>query len=163
MVESSLSGQAIGAAGELLVQYQLLKRGIDSARLTTDSGIDLAMYVPGTREAHTIQVKTIVKPFPDGGTGPLIVGWELPRTCRAQWLAGVDLSRDMVWLLQIEDALHHARGNTTKVFLYWRLVPPRGPIDRIGADFEQFRFDAVLDRLLECSPVELLVIDDEVE
>ena len=42
-----LGTQAIGAAGELLVQYQLLKLGIDSARLTTDSGIDLVMYVPG--------------------------------------------------------------------------------------------------------------------
>lgn len=48
MTEIKLGTQAIGAAGELLVQYQLLKLGIDSARLTTDSGIDLVMYVPGT-------------------------------------------------------------------------------------------------------------------
>lgn len=36
-----MSIQHIGAAGELLVQYQLLKLGIDSVRLTTDAGIDL--------------------------------------------------------------------------------------------------------------------------
>jgi hypothetical protein len=69
-------------------QYKLIKRGIDSARLTTDSGIDLVMYIPGTTEAHTVQVKTIVNPFLDGGTGPLVAGWVLPRTCKAQWLAG---------------------------------------------------------------------------
>lgn len=33
--------QQIGAAGELLVQYKLLKLGIDSSAMTTDSGIDL--------------------------------------------------------------------------------------------------------------------------
>jgi len=33
-----MNTQHIGAAGELLVQYQLLKLGIDSARLTTDAG-----------------------------------------------------------------------------------------------------------------------------
>jgi len=41
-----LPTQHIGAAGELLVQYKLLKHGIDSARLTTDSGIDLVAYSP---------------------------------------------------------------------------------------------------------------------
>ncbi len=33
--------QQIGKCGELLVQYLLLKRGIESALLTTDYGIDL--------------------------------------------------------------------------------------------------------------------------
>ncbi len=46
---AKLGTQALGAAGELLVQYQLLKHGIDSAHLTTDSGIDLVMYVPGDK------------------------------------------------------------------------------------------------------------------
>ena len=32
----------------LLVQYQLLKMGIDSARMTTDAGVDLVVYAPGT-------------------------------------------------------------------------------------------------------------------
>ena len=38
--------QHIGAAGVLLVQYQLLKMGIDSARMTTDAGVDLVVYGP---------------------------------------------------------------------------------------------------------------------
>ncbi len=53
---------AMGAAGELLVQYKLLKLGIDSARLTTDSGIDQVMYLPESKSAATIQVKTKNKP-----------------------------------------------------------------------------------------------------
>jgi hypothetical protein len=34
---SAVTTQHIGATGELLVQYRLLKVGIDSARLTTDA------------------------------------------------------------------------------------------------------------------------------
>lgn len=39
-----LSTLHIGAAGELLVQFKLLKYGIDSARMTTDAGVDLVAY-----------------------------------------------------------------------------------------------------------------------
>jgi hypothetical protein len=56
--DMDLTTQHIGAAGELLVQYKLLKHGIDSARLTTDSGIDLVAYSPKDNKANTIQVKT---------------------------------------------------------------------------------------------------------
>jgi hypothetical protein len=58
--------QHIGAAGELLVQYRLLKLGVDSARLTTDSGIDLVVYSPATGSATTVQVKTVDRAAPDG-------------------------------------------------------------------------------------------------
>ncbi len=36
-----LAIQQIGKCGELLVQYMLLKHGVESAPLTTDPGIDL--------------------------------------------------------------------------------------------------------------------------
>lgn len=51
-----LEAAKIGAAGELLVQRELLRCGIDSARLTTDYGIDL-VAIEG-KKAFTIQVKT---------------------------------------------------------------------------------------------------------
>ena len=51
---AKLGTLAIGAAGELLVQYKLLKLGIDSARLTTDSGIDQVRYLPESKSAATI-------------------------------------------------------------------------------------------------------------
>jgi hypothetical protein len=57
-----MSTQHIGAAGELLVQYQLLKIGVDSARMTTDAGVDLVVYAPGDRSASTVQVKTNMAP-----------------------------------------------------------------------------------------------------
>ena len=38
--------QHIGAAGELLVQYKLLKFGVDSAAMTIVSGIDLDTHSP---------------------------------------------------------------------------------------------------------------------
>jgi len=69
-----MNTQRIGAADELLVQYQLLKAGIDSARMTTDAGGDLMVYAPGDRSASTVQVKTNMGAKPAGGRGPLSRG-----------------------------------------------------------------------------------------
>jgi hypothetical protein len=70
MTASSVRTQIIGAAGEALVTYKLLKRGIDSARMPTDAGVDLVMYVPGTKAAATIQVKALWEPVRAGGRAP---------------------------------------------------------------------------------------------
>lgn len=67
------AASSCAAAGELLVQYRLVKLGIDSARLT-DSGVDLVAYSPGATTAVTIQVKTQATPTPSGGKGALSVG-----------------------------------------------------------------------------------------
>ena len=40
MTSKSVRTQIIGAAGEVLITYKLLKFGIDSARMTTDAGVD---------------------------------------------------------------------------------------------------------------------------
>lgn len=89
-----VSTQHIGAAGELLVQYRLLKLGIDSARMTTDAGIDLVVYAPGDRSATTIQVKANLAPKPAGGRGPMSRGWYFPHDCPAQVIALVALDVD---------------------------------------------------------------------
>ncbi|WP_142274483.1 hypothetical protein [Mycobacterium scrofulaceum] len=150
--QAKLGTQAIGAAGELFVQYHLIKRGIDSARLTTDSGIDLAMYVPGTREAHTIQVKATNNNYAMGPKEPPQVWWPFPVTCKAQWLAVVDLPRDLVWLLPIDDALREARGKdsagTTTLMWYIGEKPKGATKVRAEADFDQYRLSTVVDRLL---------------
>jgi len=39
-----LTTQQIGRLGELLVQYELLRHGIESAPMTTDAGVDLVAY-----------------------------------------------------------------------------------------------------------------------
>ena len=66
-----------GAAGELLVQYQLLKIGIDSARMTADAGLDLVVYAPGQiskhsagKDQHELQAR--------GWARPAIAGLVLP-------------------------------------------------------------------------------------
>jgi hypothetical protein len=54
----TLTTQHIGAYGQLLVQAQLLRLGIDSARMTSDSGIDLLAYDPDNGISFSVQVKT---------------------------------------------------------------------------------------------------------
>lgn len=149
--EAKLGTQAIGAAGELFIQYQLIKRGIDSARLTTDSGIDLALYVPGTRDAHTVQVKATNSHQPAGqGTAPQL-WWQFPVACEAQWLAVVDLKRDLAWMLPIEDARALARNEESNgtTWLMWYLDHnPRSRVQGSESEFDKYRLSAVIDRLL---------------
>ena len=99
----------IGAAGELLVQYKLLKHGIDSSRMTVDAGIDLVMYISRNCTPATIQVKTKEKPAPAGGTGKPSLGWFFPDACPAQWLAFCDLSTDSAGMFTIDEARELAR------------------------------------------------------
>ena len=122
--------QHIGAAGELLVQYRRVKRGIDTARLTTDSGVDLVAYAPGSASAVTIQVKTQTAPSPSGGKGALSVGFFFPDDLRAQLLAVTLLSSDAVWLFTREEARelaqqHNARG-VRQLYWYMEERPGRG-------------------------------------
>jgi len=125
-----MSTQHIGAAGELLVQYQLLKMGIDSARMTTDAGVDLVVYAPGDRSASTAQVKTNMGPKPAGGRGPLSRGWYFPDQCPAQLLAFVALDTDTAWLFTLNEAQRLAQQHSDRGIrqLYWRLTAaPVGP------------------------------------
>jgi hypothetical protein len=109
-----MTTQHIGAAGELLVQYRFLKHDIDSARLTTDSGVDLVVYAPLTAAATTVQVKTIRASSPAGGRGALANGWWFPHTCRADMLALVRLSTDSVWLFTLDEARELAQQHNDK-------------------------------------------------
>jgi len=120
-----MNTQHIGAAGELLVQYQLVKLGIDSARLTTDAGVDLVVYAPGDRLATTVQVKDNFGPKPSGGRGPLSRSWYFPHRCPAQLIALVALDTDTVWLFTLEEARGLAQQHSDRGIrqLYWRLEP----------------------------------------
>ena len=74
----ALSTAQIGKCGELLVQYRLLLLGVESAPMSTDTGIDLVAYSPATLQPVTIQVKTNLKPKPGGGKGKLALDWWVP-------------------------------------------------------------------------------------
>lgn len=126
-----MSTRHIGAAGELLVQYQLLKQEIDSARLTTDSGVDLVAYNPTSGRARTIQVKTATKPAPAGGKAgaPPTVNWFFPHDLRADLLATVLLETDSVWLFSTQEAQTWARQHSANGVrnMYWFTDPDRVP------------------------------------
>ncbi len=95
-----LPTQQIGKLGELLVQYQLLRFGIESAQLTTDSGIDLVAYSPNKKEALTIQIKANLKPKKGGGKGNYALDWYVSDNSPADLFAFVDVSERLVWLVK---------------------------------------------------------------
>ena len=104
--------QQIGSAGELLVQYQLLRQGIDSAALTTDSGIDLVAYSSKNAKALTIQVKTNEKPKPSGGKGSLALDWWLRENSPAELVALVNLESNEIWLFTHSEFSAAAQQNS---------------------------------------------------
>lgn len=106
----------IGRCGELLVQYLLLRRGIESAPMSTDSGVDLVTYAPKMPGAMTIQVKANLQPKAAGGKGKSALDWwisdEMPSL--SQLVALVDLSTQRVWMFKSEEipslAQQHPKG-----------------------------------------------------
>lgn len=122
MNKKNRSTRHIGKAGELLVQYKLLKHGIDSSAMTTDSGIDLVAYSPRNMRAYTIQVKTQEEPKPGGGKGKLAIGWFLKEDSPADLIAVTDLSTNSVWLFThsefIELAQQHSAKGICQLYMY---------------------------------------------
>jgi hypothetical protein len=119
------------------------------------SSIDLVMYVPGSKEAGTVQVKTKLSPE-SGSTGHPTIGASFPHACKAQWLAVVDLSRDMAWLFSIDEARELAQqerrdGTST---LYWFTDGFIGRKTKPESDMEQYRLEAVARNLLDCQPAQ---------
>lgn len=108
------NSQQIGKAGELLVQYKLLVRGVESALMTTDSGVDLVAFSCRKQEPITIQVKTNLKPKPGGGKGKLALDWWIPDKSFAHLIALTDLSTERVWFFKmteiVECAQQHPMG-----------------------------------------------------
>jgi hypothetical protein len=98
-----LSTAQIGRCGELLVQYELLLLGVESAPLSTDAGIDLVAYAPQARQAQTIQVKSNYKSKPSGGKGKAALDWWVPEDNPAQLVALVDLSSRRIWVVTKEE------------------------------------------------------------
>lgn len=146
----ALTKQHIGAAGELLVQYKLLKLGIDSARLTTDAGVDLVAYAPGGERAFTVQVKSVLRESPAGGRGKLAVGWRFPHDTKAQLLAFVRLDKDMVWLMTREEAQRRAQQHTSSGLrnLYWYTVEDAPDSAEFEGRFSKFLLENIAQSLI---------------
>jgi len=121
----------IGRCGELLVQYQLLRRGVESAPMTTDNGIDLVAYSPEMQRPFSIQVKTNLKAKPSGGRGKAALDWWVDDETPAQLVAFTDLSTQKIWLVLREElaTLAQQRSNG-RYHLYMYADPtlkPRKP------------------------------------
>lgn len=124
----SLSTAQIGKCGELLVQYQLLLRGIESAPMSTDTGIDLVTYSPKSAQAVTVQVKTNLKPKPGGGNGKAALDWWVPSNSPANYVALVDLSTQQIWFMsQAELAAHAQQRPAGRLHLYMYTDPSARP------------------------------------
>lgn len=109
-----LSTLQIGKCGELLVQYRLLMLGIESSRMTTDTGIDLVAFSGRKNKAVTIQVKSKQRPTPGGGKGKLSLDWWVRETNPAELLAFTELEAERVRLIKSKDlpdlAQQHPKG-----------------------------------------------------
>lgn len=114
MTKKKISKRHVGAAGELLVQYKLIKEEIDSARLTTDAGVDLVAYSPNGGKAYTIQIKTKERPGQAGGKGKASLGWFLRNNSPADLIATVDLDSNRVWLFTMAEFRKHAQQHSQK-------------------------------------------------
>ena len=108
----------VGRSGELLVQYKLLKFGIDSAPMTTDRGVDLVAIDSGSKRTASIQVKTAR--HREGGSWII---WSMPKQCVADYVATVDLRRDKAWLFTKDEFERFAAKGR---WLWW-YIPGRRP------------------------------------
>ena len=134
----------IGRCGELLVQYQLLLRGVESSPMTTDSGIDLVAYPPALGHAVTIQVKTNLRPKRAGGKGDELLSWSLSKANPAELVALVHLATADVWMLTHEEFEREAQQTQRPAMVLYRYLKvgkrqgrPRAMLD----DFSSYRLE----------------------
>jgi hypothetical protein len=125
---TKLSNARIGRAGELLVQYELLILGVESAPMTTDSGIDLVAYSAKSNRARTIQVKANLEPKASGGKGKDALNWWFPEDSPADIIALVDLSEKRIWCFEKATALGLAQQKSSgRAHLYMYTDPKTKP------------------------------------
>ncbi|MBI2172094.1 MAG: hypothetical protein HYU30_08780 [Chloroflexi bacterium] len=126
-----------GAYGQLLVQIKLLRLGIDSARMTTDYGVDLVAFDPETKRRFTIQVKA----GRHRGKVDKWVEWSTTKELVADYIALVDIQRDMAWLFSKDTFIRISTniGNMGRRLWWYPLghVPERTTLKRREEDFEK--------------------------
>ena len=139
----SLTKAQIGKCGELLVQYQLLLRGIESAPMSTDTGIDLVTFSPYAPAPVTVQVKTNLQAKPGGGKGKMALDWWVPSDTPANFVALVDLSSQSIWLMSPAELAAYAQQQPEgrrHIYMYTDSSARPRRTDRLAHvhEFEQF-------------------------
>jgi len=146
-----LAPQQIGKCGELLVQYMLLKHGVESAPLTTDPGIDLVAFpnvkasAEERRKPVTIQVKTSTQ---HGVPGDKWLEWWIPDNCPADCVAAVDLERQKCWLFSTNEFKHRG-GRSGEGRRLWWYIPGQeyGRTKKTEETFKEFEMEAAIPKV----------------
>jgi hypothetical protein len=125
-----------------LVQFILLREGIESSPLTTDAGIDLVAFSP-RHGVRTIQVKTNQRPRPAGGSGKLALDWWVPDDCPADLIACVDLEGARVWLFTTGELARLAQQHPSGRHHLYMYVDPTVKL-RLGRRAAVTDFDSCL-------------------
>ena len=120
--ELALGNTQVGRCGKILVQYHLLRHGIESAPITADVGIGLVAYSPWTKRPFTLQVETTLRPNPAGLKGMALYWWVVAlRGEPAEFVLLVELQHERIWALTREElatVAQAASGGRLHVFLY---------------------------------------------
>ena len=143
-----LDTRQVGRCGELLVQYFLLKHGVESAPLTTDAGIDLVAYPGIGGKPLTIQVKTSSHLGPVNDKWLL---WQLPEDCPADYIAAVDLIRNKFWFIKTEVFKHIARPVANGQLRLWWSLPgyeSKGS-KRKEVDFKEYEMEVIVPKVFK--------------
>jgi len=140
-MSKKLSTQQIGKCGELLVQYHMLQNGIESAPMTTDTGIDLVAYSSKGNKAITIQVKTNLKPKPGGGKGRLAIDWWVPQNSDAQLFAFVELASEKIWIIKNKEIESLAQQNPSGRYHFYMALDPDAKDRKDKKKFRMFEFE----------------------
>lgn len=139
-----LSTAQIGKCGELLVQYRLLLLGIESAPMSTDSGIDLVAYSPLRKHPITIQVKANLKPKPSGGSGKVALDWWISEDSPAEYVAFVDLETQKLWLMTLPELKKHAQQNPKGRLHFYMYTDPSAKPRKSERRSYAYEFEAFL-------------------
>ncbi len=146
----NLTTAQIGKCGELMVQFDLLLSGVESAPLTTDSGIDLVAYSSTNKLPITIQVKSNLKAKPGGGKGQLALDWWIPEECPAKLVCLVDLATKSVWAFSMHEIRNISQQNSNGRFhLYMYQEPIEKKSDKHIIYCHQFENFLLKNRIYE--------------
>ena len=143
---AKLSARKVGRCGELLVQYRLLRKGVDSSYLTTDPGIDLVAFPNVSQKPVTIQVKTSRHL---GSAKETRLEWQIWENCPAEYIALVDFNRHKCWLIEIEVFKPKARSiPNNKRKLQWKFsdyAPER--LKQKEEEFKEYEMETAISRV----------------